>query len=388
MRTFDAEVMTRTARILIAGAGIGGLALAQALRRDGLDVVVYERDPTPEIRHQGYRIHLDPNGNGALRHCLPAEVLDLVRDTSGVNGDLVAAYTQGLTQISAQTFPGIADDEITNVDRETFRRGLLTGLTDAIRFGRTVTGYRITEAGRVRVEFAEGGTDEGDLLVGADGAGSAVRRQLLPEANVRDLGLRCVYGRMPIDETTGPLIPDDFNRGFCWVAGQNGYGAGFAPVRFRSRPDGAADYLMTVLVATAERFGADLFDRPARDLWRLTVEATADWHPAVRELFAHAAPDTFFPIVIRAGERVEAWNPGAVTLLGDAIHTMPPTGGVGANTALRDAATLAGELAAAARGEKSLTEAVADYERVMLPRGFDTVEHSLRIAGQMLTPAG
>ena len=215
-----------------------------------------------------------------------------------------------------------------------------------------------------------------------------MRRELLPEATVRAPGLRCVYGRMPIDETTGPLIPDDFNRGFCWVAGHNGYGAGFAPVRFRSRPDGAADYLMTVLVATAERFGADLFDRPARDLWRLTVEATADWHPAVRELFAHAAPDTFFPIVIRAGERVEAWNPGAVTLLGDAIHTMPPTGGVGANTALRDAATLAGELATAARGEKSLTEAVADYERVMLPRGFDTVEHSLRIAGQMLTPAG
>jgi hypothetical protein len=41
-----------------------------------------------------------------------------------------------------------------------------------------------------------------------------------------------------------------FNRGFCWVAGDNGYGVGFAPVRFRTRPEGAADYLMTTLVAT------------------------------------------------------------------------------------------------------------------------------------------
>jgi 2-polyprenyl-6-methoxyphenol hydroxylase-like FAD-dependent oxidoreductase len=58
---------------------------------------------------------------------------------------------------------------------------------------------------------------------------------------------------------------------------------------------------------------------------------------------------------------------------------MPPTGGVGANTALRDAQTLAGELT----GGSSLVEAVAAYERVMLPRGFEVVDSSLRMAGQM-----
>ncbi|MDR8412373.1 hypothetical protein MTP10_27020 [Nonomuraea sp. 3-1Str] len=61
---------------------------------------------------------------------------------------------------------------------------------------------------------------------------------------------------------------------------------------------------------------------------------------------------------------------------------MPPTGGVGANTTLRDSATLAGELLRAARGEQSLTDAVAAYERVMLPRGLDAVDHSLRMASQ------
>jgi 2-polyprenyl-6-methoxyphenol hydroxylase-like FAD-dependent oxidoreductase len=52
---------------------------------------------------------------------------------------------------------------------------------------------------------------------------------------------------------------------------------------------------------------------------------------------------------------------------------------VGANTALRDAQTLAGELT---RGS-SLVDAVAAYERVMLPRGFDLVDSSLRMAGQL-----
>ncbi|MFI5776622.1 FAD-dependent oxidoreductase [Nocardia sp. NPDC051570] len=375
--------MSTHPRILIAGGGVGGLALAQVLHHGGLDVAVYEQDPTPRIRNQGYRIHIDPDGNAALRACLPRAALDRIRETSGVSGDLVAGYTHRLEQVMAQTFPNVPADEITHVDRNAFRAGLLTGLTDIVHFGRTVADYRITESGRVRVEFAEGGTDEGDLLVGADGVGSAVRRRLLPHAEIADLGIRCLYGRMTITEATAALIPDDFYRGFCWAADESGCGAGFAGVRFRTRPEGASDYLMTTLAATNERLGVtdeELYRRTPKQLWQLAVEATADWHPTLRELFARADTDAFFPITIRYARRVDPWQPGPVTLLGDAIHTMPPTGGVGANTALRDAATLAEQLLSS---ERSRTDAVAAYETIMLPRGFDTVDQSLRLAGQL-----
>jgi len=369
--------MTDSQRIIVAGAGVGGLALAQALRQGGRDVVVYERDPTPTTRNQGYRIHIDTNGNAALRACLPPVTLDLIRSTSGRNGDRIAMYTHTLHQKMARTFPGIPESEITNVDRNTFRQGLLTGLADTVHFGHTITGYRIIESGRVRVDFAEGGHDEGDLLVGADGVGSAIRRALLPHAVVRDLDLRCLYGR-----ATDAVIPDDFERGFVWVADDVGTGAGFAPVRFRSRPDGASDYVMTTLVVTPQRLGIpddDLYALAPDALWQIAVKLTAHWHPALRDLFANADADTFFPITIRAGVRVEPWESGPVTLLGDAIHPMPPTGGVGANTALRDAATLAEELLSG----RPLADAVAAYERVMVPRGFDTVDDSLRMATQM-----
>ncbi|MFI7145701.1 FAD-dependent oxidoreductase [Nonomuraea sp. NPDC050022] len=383
--------MPDSPRILIAGAGVGGLALAQALRHGGLDVAVYERDSTPKIRSQGYRIHIDTDGNAALRTCLPADTLDLVRRTSGVNDDVVAGYTHQLRQVMTRTFPGITDDLITAVDRNTFRQGLLSGLGDTVHFGRTLTGYRITDSGRVRVEFAEGGDDEGDLLVGADGVSSAVRRQLLPDATVKDIGLRCVYGRLTLTEATEALIPEAISHGFSWVSDESGCGAGFAPVRFRSRPEGASDYLMVTLLASEERLGTpdeELFELSPEALWKLTLKATADWHPALRELFAYADSDRFFPITIRAGQRVDAWESGPVTLLGDAIHTMPPTGGVGANTALRDAATLAGELLSAAHGDKSLIDAAAAYERIMLPRGFDTIDASLRMAAQMFAASG
>ncbi|WP_442942744.1 FAD-dependent oxidoreductase [Nocardia sp. NBC_01503] len=85
--------ISQTPRILIAGAGVGGLALAQALRRGGFDVAVHEQDPTPRIRNQGFRIHIDPNGNRALRACLPPAVFALVRDISGADDDTVAMYT-------------------------------------------------------------------------------------------------------------------------------------------------------------------------------------------------------------------------------------------------------------------------------------------------------
>ncbi|MBB5918056.1 2-polyprenyl-6-methoxyphenol hydroxylase-like FAD-dependent oxidoreductase [Nocardia transvalensis] len=380
--------MSHTPRILIAGAGIGGLALAQALRHGGLDVAVYEQDPTPRTRNQGYRLHIDANGNAALRACLPPEVFDLVRETSGVNDDVLGMYTHRLEQVMSQHFPDLTDDEITCVDRNTFRRGLLAGLDDVVRFGRTLAGYQVTESGRVRVHFAEGGEDEGDLLVGADGVGSAVRRQLLPHATVRDLGIRCIYGRMALTPETEALYPAAIRRGFNWISDDTGYGAGFAPVRFRSRPEGATDYTMVTLLARPERLGLpddELFTRSPEDLWKHTVAATADWHPDLREIFTHADPGTFFPIALRAGRRIPAWTPGPVTLLGDAIHTMPPTGGVGANTALQDAATLADELLT--RGEKPLIDAIAAYETVMLPRGFDTIDASLQMADQLFGTA-
>jgi 2-polyprenyl-6-methoxyphenol hydroxylase-like FAD-dependent oxidoreductase len=345
-------------KVLIAGGGVGGLALAQALNQAGVDVTVHEQDPTPTTRNQGFRIHIDANGNNALRTCLPPPTFDLVRRTSGTNDNVMGTYTHRLEEVMVQRFPGLTDDVITNVDRNTFRRALLTDLD--VHFGLGVVGYQVVD-GRVRVEFTDGSTDEGDLLVGADGIGSVVRKQLAPHAKVRDLGLHCLYGRAPITD----VVPEVLRHGFNWVSDDKGLGAGFAPVRFRSGD--TPDYLMVTLLGPEECLGR--------------MGRMAEWHPALRRVFAEV--DEFFPIALRAGQRVARWEPGPVTLLGDAIHAMPPTGGVGANTALQDAATLAGELLAG----KSVVDAVEAYERVMLPRGFDTIEGSLRMAKELFAYA-
>ncbi len=71
-------------KVLISGAGIGGLALAQSLRRSGIDVAVFERDAAIDSRAQGYRIRMDADGDSALRTCLPPDLYALYQATSSL----------------------------------------------------------------------------------------------------------------------------------------------------------------------------------------------------------------------------------------------------------------------------------------------------------------
>jgi 2-polyprenyl-6-methoxyphenol hydroxylase-like FAD-dependent oxidoreductase len=70
-------------RVVIVGAGLAGLCLAQGLRQAGVDVAVYERDATASSRTQGYRISIDSRGAEALHTCLPARLNELFEGTCG-----------------------------------------------------------------------------------------------------------------------------------------------------------------------------------------------------------------------------------------------------------------------------------------------------------------
>jgi 2-polyprenyl-6-methoxyphenol hydroxylase-like FAD-dependent oxidoreductase len=96
-----------------------------------------------------------------------------------------------------------------------------------------------------------------------------------------------------------------------------------------------------------------------------------------QELFALTDPGSCFPINIRTSVPIQPWQASNITLLGDAIHTMTPGQGVGANTALRDAALLCRQLTAAQQGVKPLLAAIGDYQAEMIPYGFARVADSL-----------
>jgi 2-polyprenyl-6-methoxyphenol hydroxylase-like FAD-dependent oxidoreductase len=96
----------------------------------------------------------------------------------------------------------------------------------------------------------------------------------------------------------------------------------------------------------------------------------------MRRLIADAVVPATFAVCVTSAQPVEPWTTPGVTLLGDAVHTMSPGRGDGANIALRDAQTLVRALRGAASGSASLASAVAGYQEEMLRYGFKAVADS------------
>jgi 2-polyprenyl-6-methoxyphenol hydroxylase-like FAD-dependent oxidoreductase len=378
-------------RVAVAGAGLGGLCLAQGLRRAGADVTVYERDDGLSGRRQGYRLHVDARAGLALQQCLPPELLAAFQATCGQASTRMTVVSERLRVLKEVTAGDPAADRYapgtlsTSVNRLTLREVLATGLDDAIMPGREVTGYD-TYGKAVRVHFADGREAEADVLVGADGVNSAVRRQYLPAAEPADTGGRCVYGKIPLRPATLELLPSALAAGFtAIIGGKLGMATGL--VRFRNRPEhvsgvrlsAAEDYLMWGLAGDRGQFGVPderLLTMSPAELHALSAELIRGWHPDLRALHAMADVEETFAVRIRTSPVIPAWQPSRVTVLGDAIHAMSPSGGSGANTALRDAAQLCSALSTAADGD--ITTAIGQYELHMRDYGYAAVAASAK----------
>ena len=194
-------------KALIIGAGLGGLCLAQALRRDRIDLKVFERDRGPFERLQGYRLHLDRDAINAAAEVLPADLHALFGATSHLTEPYTTILGTDLSVVKRLlteddpgegAWPESAGGAIhANVDRATLRQILLAGLDEAIRYGKTLDRYESGPDGVV-AHFTDGTTAPGDVLVGADGVRSAVRRQRAPGCDVADAGITAIYGRVPL----------------------------------------------------------------------------------------------------------------------------------------------------------------------------------------------
>jgi 2-polyprenyl-6-methoxyphenol hydroxylase-like FAD-dependent oxidoreductase len=393
-------------RVVIIGAGTGGLCLAHGLRRAGVSVAVYERDTSRSRDEglQGYRVGIDPDGSRALHACLPPELFDVLVATCARSPRYSNMLTEQLQEVlSTDGWGGDPGDPVNSeksVSRMTLRQVLLTGLEDVVQFGKTFTGYETGTDQTVTAFFADGTTATGTVLIGADGTHSPVRRQYLPHAQLEDTGMIAIGGKAPLTAQTAGLLTPKMRDGLSLILAPHGYGSVIYTMEFPWDSDGAPktgigasdadliaawpglafdntrDYITVSFGGAAKRLPTEIMELTGVELHTMLGELTRRWHPNLRQLFALADAGSFFPIRIRTSTPIAQWDTTNVTLIGDAIHTMTPGRGVGANTALRDARLLCAKLTAARDGTVPLLAAIRDYETQMIEYGFDAVKKS------------
>jgi 2-polyprenyl-6-methoxyphenol hydroxylase-like FAD-dependent oxidoreductase len=253
-------------------------------------------------------------------------------------------------------------------------------------YGKRLDTHEVLADGTVLARFTDGTTEIADLLVGADGAGSAVRRQYLPALEPRHLGIRGGIGRTPLTDRSQALVP-----GWSTLVGGGDVVLFLGKMCFRRPPDLAAaelapeielpatqDYLRWVLLVTPGYSGDfPLIEEDQDRAITAVLDLIKDWHPELRALIADADRRNSGIAPLTDIGPIPVWPAGPVTLLGDAAHPMPPGGG-GAALAVKDARLL----------RRRLTD-VAGYEREMRAYAKAAREDILLNSplGQFMSPA-
>ncbi|MDE1172571.1 MAG: FAD-dependent monooxygenase [Parvibaculaceae bacterium] len=389
--------------VAIIGGGPGGLALAQGLRKNGIETAVFERDHVRADYVQGFRLRIRQRAIDALEANLPPHLFEAFLATVGRSPAESVALDENFNRIEHPGWGGTQEDAHggKSLSRITLRQVLLSGLGDSFRPGNTFERYELQPDGTVIACFADGSAVRTNVLVGADGANSAVRRQLLPDFRIFDTGVRRLAGKMTLEDAArhgiSPLLLD-YNAGIRPSTGHS-----IMITSHRVDPEAYARYgLIGANDASHRNIAGSHFDNTTSYVWWNTAYEAGElgpdsvletlggaqllevllahighWDERIANLIRYTDPSTVAYLKVRSSEPGAIWETGPVTLLGDSIHAMTYFRALGGNSAIYDAGLLADELSAARRRGKPLLEALRDYEDAMRAHGYEAVQTSL-----------
>jgi 2-polyprenyl-6-methoxyphenol hydroxylase-like FAD-dependent oxidoreductase len=348
-------------RVVVVGAGIGGLATSIALRATDVEVVVLERAAELTKVELGAGITLWSNAMLILdRLGLGAEV----RERGAVLRCFEQRTARGrlLSRWPLEEMARRLGAPVCGINRPDLHAALVSATGEHVRTGCNVESFEQRD-GTVSVDLSASGSESGDVLVGADGIDSTIRRQLLGEQAPRHSGLTMWRANVPYDEAIAP--PVDF---IAW------WGAGTKFVVFRSGPE----RLSWEGIVTSAPGGRDV----PGGRKRAVLERFAGFTDQALRVVEATSEEAIFRTDVFDRPPDERWGRERVTLLGDAAHPMTFAVGQGAAQALEDALAVARVLG---QDGDDLDAALREYERPRIARAahFQTMAWRLARAGAL-----
>jgi salicylate hydroxylase len=335
---------TKDLKIAVVGAGYGGAAVAKGLSLLGADVTVYEQ--ATQIREVGAGIGLRPSTMDRFRRW---GIFDAIAAVSSPS-DYFEILTATGDPIAKDSWPGMDDFEVKTHTHLIHRGDFIDALVGVLPQGMVRTGCKLESVEdrgeRSVLTFAGGETVEADLVVGADGIKSTVRRQLFSDAEPLFAGEHAYRVVIPADDAHGLVVDDNLRmyigRGtkvYLLPLRHRG-GLSFDVTSLATDSTWAPRVTKADLLAKVEGFDERIV-QIARDLDldAVNVRAVYDIDP------------------------VGTWHTDSVVLLGDSAHAMLHHQGQGANSAIMDAGALVDRL----RDADSVPAALAAYQAERKP---------------------
>jgi 2-polyprenyl-6-methoxyphenol hydroxylase-like FAD-dependent oxidoreductase len=351
-------------RALIVGAGVGGLTTAIALRRIGMEPVVFERAGDLRKIQVGGGLQVWTNAMKAMRQ------LDLMDPLLAVSGELEQFdfRTQSgevLVSWSVCERSRALGAPSVGVSRVDLHRVLLGAIGDGVvHLNAECTGFTEDKDG-VTIRFADGREERGDLLIAADGGRSTLRQQLLGPSPVKYAGYSVWQ---TIGQVGSELPPDDLFG--MW------YGRGKRFIFYRV--GGGQQHWAAIVNSTPG--GGNLRNGPKAAL----LEWYGGWQKPIESMIQATAESDISRVDIYGRKPLNTWGSGRVTMLGDAAHPVTLNLGQGACQAIEDAVVLSKQL----RSAPDIVTGLRAYEAARKQRtaGIVTLAWRMGIIGQLDNP--
>ncbi|KAI0856999.1 FAD/NAD(P)-binding domain-containing protein [Xylaria cubensis] len=368
--------------IIIIGAGIVGLALAQGLKWEGIPFQIYERDENLDHRSAGWGITIHW-ALEALRSCLPTELFAKI-DNAQVDPEQGRQDTGRFLFLDLEILKPryvIPPSPRKRVSRSKFRKLLTEGLD--IHWGKSLSSFTpSTDGDGITATFTDGTKVDGAMLIAADGSNSKTRSLLLGEAGalhplpVRFMGVTPIFSEdeMRPLRSIDPLL-------FQGSHPETGYFMWFSVL---STPEangsvGSAQPYYEAQINLSWLFKGPEDEVPPTDSERLArmkemARRGSGFHEVLRRVVDSVPDGTPVREIKLADWPTLKWEGnGLVTLLGDAAHPMTMYRGEAANHGFFDACKLKEQLAMCYDGLKTQGQALEDFETEMRERAHQAV---------------